>query len=124
LPAEATLTAFPPCDIGGKGCNGCSSPYNIGGKGYAPILTPYNIAGKDTHGNSPPYNIAGRDHATILLLNIIAGEGNFRDNERWLSRARAFFAITSVGYRERGHFQVVFQDGTIRQMPRQALPSD
>ena len=34
----------------------------------------------------------------------IAGEGNFRDDERWLSRARAIFAITSVGYRERGHF--------------------
>ena len=98
--------------------------YNIVSKGYTHSLPPCDLVRKDTHGNSPPYNIAGRDHATILLLNIIGGEPIFRDNEQWLSRARAFFAITNVGYRERGQLQVVFQDGTIRQMPRQTFPSD
>ena len=63
--------------------------YNIVSKGYTHSLPPCDLVRKDTHGNSPPYNIAGRDHATILLLNIIGGEPIFRDNEQWLSRARA-----------------------------------
>ena len=42
----------------------------------------------------------------------------FRDNESWLSRARAFFAITRVGYRGRGQFQLVFGDETIRRRLR------
>ena len=60
------------------------------------------IIGKTTHHNLPHYNIFGRGHATILLLNIIGGEAIFRDNEWWLSRARAFFTITRGRYRERG----------------------
>ena len=78
--------------------------YNIVSKGYTHSLPPCDLVRKDTHGNSPPYNIAGRDHATILLLNIIGGEPIFRDNEQWLLRARVIFAITSGGYRGRGHF--------------------
>ena len=92
----------PPYNIAGRGINCNPSPYNIVDRGHAHRLSPFNIGRKDTHGNSPPYNIAGRDHATILLLNIIGGEPPFRDNEWWLSRARAFFAITRCGYRGRG----------------------
>ena len=96
--------SLPSCDIVGKDTHGNSPHYNIAGKGHATILPPCDIVGKDTHGNSSPCNFVGRDHATILLLNIINGEGIFRDNERWLSRARAIFTITRCGYRGRGHF--------------------
>ena len=65
-------------------------------------LSPYNIVSRG-HGHSlPPCDLVGRGHATILLLNIIGGEPPFRDNKMWLSRARAFFAITSTSYRGRG----------------------
>ena len=108
----------PPYNIAGRGINCNPSPYNIVDRGHAHRLSPFNIGRKDTHGNSspcnfvgrdyphplPPYNIAGKGHATILLLNIIAGEGNFRDNRMWLSRARVIFTITRCGYRGRAYF--------------------
>ena len=91
--------SLPPYNITGRGINCNPSPYNIVDRGHAHRLSPFNIGRKDTHGNSspcnfvgrdyphplPPYNIAGKGHATILLLNIISGEGIFRDNEQWLS---------------------------------------
>ena len=87
---------LPPCGIIGKGINCNPSPYNIVGNGHAHSPPPYNIAGKGINCKSPPcdivskgsncnpspYNIARKGHATIFLLNIIAGEAIFRDNER------------------------------------------
>ena len=101
---KTTHHNLPHYNIVGKSHDHSLPPYNIAGKdthGNSPL---YNIGRKDTHGNSPSYNIDGKGHAPIFLLNIIAGEGNFHDNERWLSRARVIFAITRGSYRERGYF--------------------
>ncbi|WP_155949625.1 hypothetical protein [Prevotella sp. HJM029] len=94
----------PPYNIGGKGYPHLPPPFNIGRKDYVHPLPPFNIGRKDYADIFPPYNIAGRGHAHSPILNIIVGEAIFRDNEWWLSRARAIFTITSSGYRERGHF--------------------
>ena len=79
---KTTHHNLPHYNIVGKSHDHSLPPYNIAGKdthGNSPL---YNIGRKDTHGNSPSYNIDGKGHAPIFLLNIIAGETIFRDNER------------------------------------------
>ena len=96
--------SLPFCDIVRKDTHGNSCPYNIAGRGINCNPSPYNIVDRGHAHSLPPCDLVGRGHGHILLLNIIGGEPPFRDNEWWLSRARAFFAITRCGYRGRGHF--------------------